>query len=75
MEVPRQKKLAEELAQKIISVTPQASGGGAGMPPISSAMPSRHHPASLIVSTVLANSGATLMLCVAGSNTGGLRSA
>ncbi len=75
MKVPRQNMLADELAQKIISVTAHASGGGAGMPPISSSRPSRQNPASLIASTVLANSGATLMLCVAGSNTGGLRSA
>ena len=72
MKGPRQKKLAEGLAQKIISLTAHASGGGAGMPPISSASPSRHHPASLIACTVLANSGGTLMVWASGSNTGGI---
>ena len=38
-------------------------------------MPSRHHPASLIASTVLISSAGTLMVWVVGSNTGGLRSA
>ncbi|CKT61773.1 Uncharacterised protein [Mycobacterium tuberculosis] len=45
------------------------------MPPISSARPSRHQPASLIACTVLANSSGTLMEWVFGSKTGGLRSA
>ena len=72
---PRLKKFAEGLAQMIISLTAQASGGGAGMPPISSARPNRHQPASLIACTVLTNSSGTLIVCSAGSKTGGLWSA
>src|SRR6478609_2959801 len=75
MNGPRLKKQAEGLAEKINSLTAQFSGGGAAMPPISSARPRRHHSASLIACTVLTNSGETLMECVAGSNTGGLWSA
>lgn len=45
------------------------------MPPISSASINRHQPASLIACTVLASSSGTLMVCSAGSNSGGLRSA
>ena len=70
-----QKKPTPGLAQNSISATAHVSGAGAGTPPISSAMPSRHHCASRTARTVSAISSDTEMLWVAGSNTGGLRSA
>ena len=55
-------KVADGLAQISISWIAHVSAAGAGTPPISSAMPMRHHSASLTACTDFANSPGTLMV-------------
>ena len=62
-------------AQTIISLTAQVTGAGAGTPPITSDIPSRHHPASLNAATAGRTESGTVIVCSPGTNRGGLRSA
>ena len=66
---------ADGFALNSNSLIAHVSGAGAATPPTSSARPMRHHSASLTACTDFANSGGTEMVCLCGSNTGGLRSA
>ena len=57
-----QKNPADGLAHSNISLIAHVSGAGAGTPPISSAIPIRHHSASLTACTDFANSAGTVMV-------------
>ena len=65
---------AAGFAQAIISLIAHMTGAGAGVPPISSAIPIRHQPESLTAATLRRIASDTVIVCSAGMNRGGFRS-
>ena len=66
---------AAGLAPRMNSATAQFSDRGATVPPSSGGTASRHSSASISARNDFLNASGIVTVCVAGSNTGGLRSA